>query len=238
MLFPLPATMTEMVRDDKDDCVSVAEVPLGAALNKRFYLPLVLHSSLVRVLRKGQAGALRMPELETALADADITYKTFVNKLAHICDSAKGGHKVTAFAVLQLGTVRYYFTSNNRDEEDYQRTAHYITGVIDVLGRARDDELQIHNGSPIEERPVFLRLLRTIIGFNQSRIKGYICHMRRNLDFCVKIVRNDKSEEGEFPQTTKLLFSLTQIQSRPSYIAQLGAFATFAAIPSRYRQHG
>ncbi len=169
-------------------------VPLEPGLTRRFYYSLILLSSLVRVF-KAQQGALRMPDLETAPADL---FKTFVNKLGHICDSAKGGGKVTAFAILQLGTIRYYFTSNQRDEESYQFTARHITDILNTLGRARDDEIYSPNGSE-ESLLVFRRLLRMIISFNQSRIKGYICRMRNELDFCIEFARGDLSDQGEHP---------------------------------------
>jgi hypothetical protein len=140
-----------------------------------------------------------MPDLETAPADL---FKTFVNKLGHICDSAKGGDNVTAFAILQLGTIQYYFTSNQRDEEGYRLTSRYITDILNTLGRVRDDQ--------IRSQLVFLRLLRMIIQFNQSRIQGYICHMRDQLDFCIRFVRGDQSDEGELSTIiTVYLFSLT-----------------------------
>lgn len=169
------------------------EVSLGASLSRRFYLPLVFLSSLVRLFRT--ENELRVPDLETAPADV---FKTFVNKLGHICDSAKGGDTVTAFAILQLGTIQYYFTSNQRDEEDYQRTSQYITDVLKELDRVRDDELFSRNAGD-GRLPVCLQLLRMIIRFNQSRIKGYICRMREELDFCINFVREDRSDEGKLP---------------------------------------
>ncbi|KAK4148956.1 hypothetical protein C8A00DRAFT_38459 [Chaetomidium leptoderma] len=131
-----------------------------------------------------------MSDLETAPADV---FKTFVNKLGHICDNAKGGKKVTAFAILQLGTIQYYFTSNQRDEEDYRRTSSYITSILNTLDQMRDDETLSRNASDGR----LPRLLRMIIRFNQSRIKGYICRMREELDFCINFVRGDRSNEGQ-----------------------------------------
>jgi hypothetical protein len=181
---------------------------------------------LVQVFKKAQA--LRMPDLETAPADV---FKTFVNKLGHICDSAKGGDKVTAFAILQLGTIQYYFTSNWRDEEDYQRTSHYITDILNTLGRVRDDETYSRNGSE-GDLPLFLRLLRMIIRFNQSRIKGYICRMRGKLDFCIKFVQKDRSDEGELSTIIAVyLFSLTlEFLSRSIGAAKFGGYKTPAQL--------
>lgn len=179
-----------IIRGGSDDEENHNEVPLGASLSRRFYLPLILLVALGRVFRKEKA--LRLPELETAPPDL---FKKFVNKLGHICDSAKGGDRVTAFAVMQLGSVRYYFTSNLRDEEDYQRTAYYITDVLNTLSEAYDGQLGNADGGG---RPssFFLRLLRQIIRFNQSRIKGYVCRMRDNLGSCIQVARVDQSNDG------------------------------------------
>ena len=179
-------------------------VPLEPSLTRRFYYSLIFLSSLGRVFKA--ARTLRMPDLDAAPADV---FKTFVNKLGHICDSAKGGNKVTAFAILQLGTIQYYFTSNQRDGEGYQSTAQYIVDILNTLGGVRDDEIHSPNGSE-GGLPVFKRLLRMIISFNKSRIKGYICHMRDELDFCIQFARGDQSDQGELPLTTQLysLFSV------------------------------
>ncbi len=177
--------------DDNDDDDGPMDVALGSNLSKRFYLPLILLVALGRVFRK--ANALRLPELETAPVDL---FRTFVNKLAHICDSAKGGDKVTAFAIMQLGTVRYYFTSNWRDEEDYQRTTYYVTDVLNLLGQAQDSEVRNADGNEAHSL-LFRRLLRLVIQFNQSRIKGYVCHMRDKLDFCIEFAQQEGSDDGE-----------------------------------------
>jgi hypothetical protein len=166
-------------------------IPLGARLTTRFYLLLILHTSLKTIFKT----ALRLPEIETVPTNG---FRAFVSKLAHICDSAKGREKATAFAVLQLGTIRYYFTSNERDEEDYQRTSHYVAGILNILGTAGDDEVR-SRGENDGSLPIFSRLLRNIIAFNQSRIKGYIGNMVKKIDFCIDAVRRDVSAEGTAP---------------------------------------
>lgn len=43
------------------------------------------------------------------------TYYCFVHQLVRICDSRRGGATVTAFAVLQPGSVQYRFGCNERN---------------------------------------------------------------------------------------------------------------------------
>ena len=168
-------------------------ISLPQSINRRFFLPVILLKSLLKVFKKEKS--IRVLE-DPRTVPLDV-FETFVNKLGHICDSAKGGKKVTAFAVLQLGVIQYYFSSNERDEEDYQRTSHYITDVLQTLGEASGEEIarRQENASP---SAVFLRLLRKIIGFNEGRISGYLFRMSENLDFCISITRGDSSEDGQF----------------------------------------
>ncbi|KAK0644662.1 hypothetical protein B0T16DRAFT_448241 [Cercophora newfieldiana] len=202
--FPI-ASMTEPDDVGYENNDSPTGIPLGAKLTTRFYLLLILHESLKKIFKKAEA--LRMPDIETVPTDV---FKTFVNKLAHICDSAKGGEKATAFVVMQLGTIRYYFTSNKRDKEDYQRTSLYVTGILKSLGQATDDEVRSQDGND-GSLPIFSDILRRIIGFNQSRITGYIGRMSEKIDACIDSAQQDPSPEGRTVfRSLKLLRPLLQ----------------------------
>lgn len=165
---------------------------LTPSLTRRLFLPIVLLHSLLKVFKKEKS----IRALDDPRAVPVDTYETFVNKLGHICDSAKGGDKVTAFAILQLGVIQYYFTSNHRDEEDYDRTSDYITDILNTLGNATNEEVdrRTPNSTP---SAVFQSLLQKILRFNQSRIKGYIFSMKNALEFCISFARGDSSEDGQ-----------------------------------------
>ncbi|KAK4442344.1 hypothetical protein QBC34DRAFT_499728 [Podospora aff. communis PSN243] len=194
-----------------EDVTGLQPIPLVGSYNRRFYFPLILLASLRKTFQKSQS--LRMPNAENAPPDV---LKGFINKLGHICDSRKGGETVTAFAILQQGTIQYCFTSNKRDEEDYQRTTHYITGILNILGEASDDEIVGSNGQ-LGSLPVFLRLLRSIIEFNQSRIKGYISRISEALDTCIDSVERDQSNEGR-----TMLRSLERLQPTLRFMENSG----------------
>lgn len=170
---------------------------LSASLTRRLFLPIVLLQSLLKVFKKEKS--IRV--LGSAEEVPRDNYETFVNKLGHICDSAKGGDKVTAVTILQLGVIQYYFTSNHRDEEDYERTSDYITDILKTLGNAAEDEIARRppGGAP---SAVFQGLLRKILRFNQSRIKGYIFALKKALGFCISFSRDDSSEDGEYGPPT------------------------------------
>jgi hypothetical protein len=195
MLFPDSDIMAMLAAGATDNkpVVTPEAIALPAGFSTRFYLLLVLHVSLKRVFKK--AKRLQIPERETATPDI-FGFRTFVNKLGHICDSAKDGEKITAFAVLQFGTIRYYFTSNHRDEEDYQRTSHYVAGILRTLGAVDDDQVRSEDGPDYSHLPVFSQLLRTIIEFNQSRIKGYIWEILGKIEHCIESTQQDLSNQG------------------------------------------
>jgi hypothetical protein len=168
-------------------------IRLTPSLTRRLFLPIILLQSLLRVFKREKS--IRVLD-DPKAAPVDI-YETFVNKLGHICESAKGGDKVTAFAILQLGVIQYYFTSNHRDEEDYERTTDYITDILNTLGNAADEEVERRtpNSTP---SAVFQSLLQKILRFNQSRIKGYIFAIKKALGFCISFARGDLSEDGGY----------------------------------------
>lgn len=170
---------------------------LSASLTRRLFLPIVLLQSLLKVFKKEKS--IRV--LDSAEEVPRDNYETFVNKLGHICDSAKGGDKVTAVTILQLGVIQYYFTSNHRDEEDYERTSDYITDILKTLGNAVEDEIARRPPGGVPSA-VFQGLLRKILRFNQSRIKGYIFALKKALGFCISFARDDSSKDGEYGPPT------------------------------------
>lgn len=58
-----------------------------------------------------------------------------------------------------------------------------------MLGEVRDDEVGGCHGGRDESLPVFAELLRSIIGFNQSRVKGYMFAVAENLEFCIEFLQ-------------------------------------------------
>ncbi|KAK1826806.1 hypothetical protein QBC39DRAFT_363484 [Podospora conica] len=166
---------------------------LSPSLTRRFFLPIILLKSLLKVFKKEKSiRVLDDPKAVNARVD---TYETYVNKLAHICDCAKGGKNVSAFAILQLGVIQYYFTSNDRDEEEYEQTSDYITDVLNTLGKATDEEVASRSTNSVPSA-VFRRLLQKILHFNLSRIKGYIYSMKKHLGFCIKVTKEDPSKDA------------------------------------------
>src|SRR4051812_13462342 len=61
-------------------------------------------------------------------------FRTFVNKLAHICDYRPKGDTVTALTVLlENGRVLYLFVSNRRDRLNLNETKQDLIALLDTL---------------------------------------------------------------------------------------------------------
>jgi len=169
---------------------------LPAGLRKRFYEPLVLLYSLSKLLVRSQ-NSTRPPDLESADDKSPVKrFECFVNKLGQVCDSQRGGDTVTAFAILQTGSVEYRFASNNRDQQRLNETAVYVRGLLHILGEAsREGALQAKENQDSE---LFSNLMRRIIEFNQPRISFYIRNqLLDHLDFCFAVCNELGQEDGK-----------------------------------------
>lgn len=179
----------------------INELPAG--LRKRFYEPVVLLYCLSKLLVKSQH-TIKPPDLESADDKSPIKkFECFVNKLGQVCDSRRGGDTVTAFAILQTGCVEYRFASNRLDERSLVETAAYVKGLLQILGRASQEEaLQAkdHHGSEL-----FSTLMRKILEFNQPRISFYIrTQLLKNLDFCISVCNELGKEDGKYSRNNFL----------------------------------
>jgi len=167
-------------------------IPLSPSLRRRFYEPVILLHCLTFAYVNGQA-------TETAGSETSLptsrkqTILCFVNKLAHICDSRKGGKTVTAFAVLQPGSIEYRFGSNERKPAELAKVRTYITGILTTLGNASREN--IRNAAGNSENPIFCQIFSRIIIFNRPRIESYARVLLRQLPFCIDEVENDDSDE-------------------------------------------
>ena len=169
-------------------------VPLHAGLRKRLYEPIVLLCSLITAYM--QRSTIEISEAEAATAKSPAqTYYCFVNKLGQICDSRKGGHTVTAFAVLRPGSVAYVFASNNRDDEARETVRAYITDVLRTIGDA--PEQVVKEATP--RSPLFSDVLQKILRFNRPRIEAYAKVLACQLDFCIDVISNEDSVDGSNP---------------------------------------
>ncbi len=171
-------------------------VPLPDSLRKRFYEPIVLFDALKYVYRKNKK--ISEPDLESETGKSkQQTYFCFLNKLSQICDNQPQqplGKTVSAIVVLDSGTIEYRFASNQRDGEELDAVKQYLTGILSILGRVRDDEVS----SPKSRRLILSRILHKVLAFNRPRVEAYIESLlfEDRLEFCITSASGDGTTDG------------------------------------------
>ncbi|GAB1318155.1 hypothetical protein MFIFM68171_08365 [Madurella fahalii] len=156
-------------------------VPLPAPLGTwRFYEPLLLLYCLKSVLPMNNG--TRPSDLE-GIADKEPreAFFCFVNKLSQVCDSERGGGTITAFGVLQTGSIEYRFASNQRDSQSLDGVRRYVIDLLETLGQAPDATFRDAN----QRAALTAQILGKILGFNQQRIKIYLRCLLKHIDFCI-----------------------------------------------------
>lgn len=166
------------------------DLPLAPSRRKRLYEPVILLDALLSIYH-GESKVTE-PDLESTTGkSAKQIFFCFVSKLSQICDSEPKqilGKSVTAFAVLDPGTIEYRFASNQRDEYELNTARDYVTVILDILSAVTDDQLS----DKAFMAGVFSRILRRILAFNRPRIEMYIEELNSRLDFCISSAANEK----------------------------------------------
>jgi hypothetical protein len=177
------------------------EIP--PSTRKRFFEPVVLLDSLRWVYVRDNRTS--EPDLESDTGKSPMqTYYCFLNKLSQICDSEPKqplGKTVSAVVILDSGTIEYRLASNQRDRRELDTVREYLAEIIDVFGRASDEEM--NNRSFTAQ--LLSDVLRKVLAFNRPRIEDYIdalCHVKRNserdsLTFCIESSAGDEAMEGK-----------------------------------------
>lgn len=167
-------------------------VPLPTTLGTwRFYEPLLLLYSLKSVLPRDNS--THPSDLE-GITDKDPkeAFFCFVNKLSQICDSQHGGKTVTAFAVLQTGSVEYRFASNQRDSQSLDEVRRYVVDLLETLGHAPDAAFQDSS----QRAALTAQILSKVLGFNRRRIGVYLHSLLKHLDFCIRGCHAEGTTDG------------------------------------------
>lgn len=170
-------------------------IPLPPALKKRFYEPVIVLNCVSRSCVEGNS-------VETATHEATNpsslgqTYFCFVDKLAQICDMERGGDTVTAFGVLQLGTVRYWFASNRRNVVELEAVREYIAGILGMLSFASGVEVKLAIANP--HRQLYSDIIQRIIRFNRPRIERYAEVLFTELEVCAEEADEARDSEEEY----------------------------------------
>ncbi|KAK0666630.1 hypothetical protein QBC41DRAFT_148077 [Cercophora samala] len=186
-------------------------LPLENSQAKRLYEPLLLLCCLYRIFSEKKDG-VKLPDLDSPDGrTSQGTFACFVNKLSQVCDSQRGGDTVTAFAVLQTGSIEYRFTSNQRTPDEFELTKRYVETILTTLGEAQDNVIRDARDKA-EDCEIFSTLIREVLQFNRPRIMEYhIEHQfAKHLDFCIEACRG-----SDFAARLEVLKSLTGATLNP-----------------------
>lgn len=160
-------------------------VRVKSGLAKRFYEPIILLYVLNTTHKKKPSSTLD-PSMDTTQSSELI--QCFVNKLALLCDSDKGGGTVTAFTVLQHPDhIEYRFTSNQRDTDGFIRAQNFTTSILHILGGMEEHEKQ----------SVITNILRTSLSFNRPRVISYLKTLKTQGELCASACKNENTNECE-----------------------------------------
>lgn len=162
-------------------------VPVTVGFANRFYEPIVLLDALNATYKRKPYNDPD-PSSDTTQSP-ERTFQCFVNKLAQLCDSDKGGETVTAFTVLQHPDhIEYRFASNQRDTEDFIRAQNFTTSILHILGSMEGREKQ----------SVISNILQTSLSFSRPRVTVYVRLLRVQAEICISACKVENTTECEY----------------------------------------
>ncbi|EFQ30144.1 uncharacterized protein GLRG_05288 [Colletotrichum graminicola M1.001] len=93
-------------------------------------------------------------------------FRSFLCKLAQVCDAEKGGDTVTALVALRAANgPGYLFASNNRKEQELESTRKFLSDLLNFVGRHPES---------LTEKTLKKQVLGRILEFNFSRVGFYL----------------------------------------------------------------
>lgn len=161
----------------------------------RFYESVVLLTSLREAHHR--TGQTRAPSDTESGESPSRTFECFVNKLAQVCDSRRGGDTVTSLAILRLpDKLLYVFASNQRSSKEIDRVSEFIYSLLYYVGTVG---AQAGSFGDEESSTMFRHLLRNILAFNSNRVKYYAKGLARRLGECIADCERDNLEHSTSP---------------------------------------
>ncbi|KAH6960544.1 hypothetical protein DER45DRAFT_558087 [Fusarium avenaceum] len=163
-------------------------VPLRPKQKRRLYEPIIMYKALTDIAH--EQGALRDPEVSERPINEEQKYHYFLNRLASICDSTKGGKTVTSITILDgEDKFTYAFGCNQINTSDLCETRDFLTALLKKLSGA-------HGLGQEEKRSVEKDVLKMILTFNSPRISCYLGELKKSIDQCLEYCRRQTSADA------------------------------------------
>lgn len=151
-------------------------IPVRPKLRRRFFEAVKFEEALSRAceLDPISLGRVSVDPPHDPSDDAEQAYKSYVNKLAHVCDTKRGGTTVTGVAILQdVDRVIYVIGSNERSPADLADLVQFVNSLFDLAQSAQ-----------------FTDIFHHILKHNRPRIRSYLSRMPDEIDKCVASLSN------------------------------------------------
>lgn len=151
-------------------------IPVRTRVLRRFYEAVKFEEALSRAceLDPISLGRASVDPQHDPSDDAEQAYKSYVNKLAHICDTKRGGTTVTGVAILQdVDRVIYVIASNERSPTDLAELVQFVHSLFILVQSAQ-----------------FIHIFHHILKYNRPRIRTYLTRMPDEIDICVASLRS------------------------------------------------
>ncbi|SPJ72338.1 uncharacterized protein FTOL_02066 [Fusarium torulosum] len=160
-------------------------VPLKPKQKRRFYEPIIMYKALTDITH--EEGALRRAEVPERPMNEEQKYHYFLNRLASICDSTKGGKTVTSITILDgEDKFTYAFGCNQVTTTDLHETRDFLTALLKKLSGT-------HRLGQEETRSVEKDVLKMILTFNSPRISCYLGELKKNIGRCLEYCERQTS---------------------------------------------
>jgi cytochrome P450 len=174
-------SVAQIVQQNSQDIVH-----LRSKLANRFYEPTVLLVKLNELWAHNQKSPV-VDGRPTSRQTPKDAFQCFLNKLAQICDTERGGKTVTAFTVLKHPDhIEYVFASNQRKLKGLVEAQGFVKDLLTCLGEV---ELSALDG-------LKSAMIRKIICFGKPRIQGYIGDLKAHTATCIEFCKKETTDEG------------------------------------------
>ncbi|KXJ84986.1 hypothetical protein Micbo1qcDRAFT_181204 [Microdochium bolleyi] len=155
-------------------------IPVHTRLLRRLYEAIKFEEALGRACEQDPVflGRTSVDPPVDFSDDAEKAYKSYVNKLAHVCDVRRGGATVTGVAILQdVDGVIYVLGSNERSPAALTELGQFVQSLFGLVQSVQD--------APPDPVSLFTRIFPHILEYNQPRIRSYLSRMPEEIDRCV-----------------------------------------------------
>ncbi|KXJ87928.1 hypothetical protein Micbo1qcDRAFT_236116 [Microdochium bolleyi] len=186
-------------------------IPVHSRLLRRFSEAVIFEEALSTACQKDPVSLGKAP-VEPHVDpsdDAERAFKSYVNKLAHVCDKRRGGTTVTGIAILQDAEHIYYFIgSNKRSTADLAQMEEFLHPLFRLV--------QSPQPCSADNASFFASILHHIIRFNRRRIQTYLNQLYKHIGLCVSSLESEHVQASWTVKSGQLKTSLIELGSRIS----------------------